>query len=86
VIRFLVAALVVLPGAVLLGIFFPLGLRGQPPEAVTTAYVFDALGTIVGFLLFYLIALGGGIPLALGAGGLTYIVAWGFLPRAQGAR
>jgi hypothetical protein len=81
VIRMGVAALVVLPGALLLGIFFPLGLRGQPPEAVSTAYVFDALGTVVGFLLFYLLALGGGIPLALGAGGLAYLVAWGCLPR-----
>jgi hypothetical protein len=84
-IRLLVAAVVVLPGAVLLGVFFPLGLRDQPPEAVTSAYVFDALGTVVGFLLFYLIALGSGIPLALGAGGLAYAVAWGLLPRARGA-
>jgi hypothetical protein len=83
-IRLLVAALVVLPGAVLLGIFFPLGLRGQPPEAVTSAYVFDALGTVVGFLLFYLIALGSGIPLALGAGGLVYTGAWALLPRVRG--
>ena len=84
-IRLLVAALVVLPGAVLLGVFFPLGLRGQPPEAVTSAYVFDALGTVVGFLLFYLIALGSGILFALGAGGLVYVAAWGVLPRARGA-
>jgi SAM-dependent methyltransferase len=80
-VRLLVAAVVVVPGAVLLGIFFPLGLRDQPPEAVTTAYVFDALGTVVGFVLFYLLALGGGIPLALGSGGLAYLVAWGLLPR-----
>jgi MFS family permease len=84
-IRLLVAALVVLPGAVLLGVFFPLGLRDQPPEAVTSAYVFDALGTVVGFLLFYLIALGSGIPLALVAGGLVYTVAWGLLPRMRDA-
>jgi predicted membrane-bound spermidine synthase len=82
-IRLLVAAVVVVPGAVLLGVFFPLGLRDQPPEAVTSAYVFDALGTVVGFLLFYLIALGSGIPLALVAGGLTYVVAWRFLPQPQ---
>jgi hypothetical protein len=56
-------------------------LRNQPPEAVTTAYVFDALGTVVGFMLFYLVALWGGIPLALGAGGLAYLAAWGLLPR-----
>ena len=44
---------------------------------VVTAYVFDALGTVVGFLLFYLVALPSGIPVALGAGLLGYAAAWG---------
>ena len=79
--RLLVAGVTVVPGAVLLGVFFPLGLRGQPREAVVTAYVFDALGTVVGFLLFYLVALPSGIPVALGAGLLGYAAAWGVLPR-----
>jgi SAM-dependent methyltransferase len=79
--RLLVAALTVVPGAVLLGVLFPLGLRGQPREAVVTAYVFDALGTVVGFLLFYLVALLSGIPVALGAGLLGYAAAWVILPR-----
>lgn len=81
-VRLLVAAAAVVPGAILLGVFFPLGLRGQPPESVTTAYVFDALGTVVGFLLFYLLALPTGIPLALAAGALLYVAAWGLLPHA----
>ncbi len=81
-IRFLVAAVTVVPGAALLGVFFPLGLRGQSSEAVATAYVFDALGTVVGFLLFYLVALPSGIPVALVAGVLGYAAAWAVLPRA----
>jgi hypothetical protein len=80
-VRLLVAAVAVLPGAVLLGVFFPLGLRGQPPEAVATAYIFDALGTVVGFLLFYLIALQSGIPVAGGVGALAYCAAWAVLRR-----
>jgi hypothetical protein len=80
--RLLVAAVTVVPAAILLGIFFPLGLRGQPREAVVTAYVFDALGTVVGFLLFYLVALLGGIPMAVGAGLLGYTATWGLLPRS----
>jgi hypothetical protein len=79
--RLLVALVTVVPGAVLLGVFFPLGLHGQPREVVVTAYVFDALGTVVGFLLFYLVALPSGIPIALGAGLLGYAAAWGVLPR-----
>jgi hypothetical protein len=80
--RLLVAGVTVVPGAVLLGVLFPLGLRGQPREAVVTAYVFDALGTVVGFLLFYLVALQSGIPIALGAGLLGYVTAWVILPRS----
>ena len=76
-----VAGVAVLPGAVLLGVFFPLGLRGQPPEAVATAYIFDALGTVVGFLLFYLIALQSGIPVAPAVGALAYCAAWIVLRR-----
>jgi len=81
-VRLGVAALAVLPGAVLLGVFFPLGLRGQAPEAVATAYIFDALGTVVGFLLFYLIALQSGIPVAPAIGALAYCAAWVVLRRA----
>jgi len=77
--RFGVACIAVLPGAVLLGVFFPLGLRGQPPEAVATAYIFDALGTVVGFLLFYLIALQNGISATPFVGILTYCAAWAVL-------
>jgi hypothetical protein len=80
--RLFVAAAAVVPGAVLLGVVFPLGLRGQPREAVVTAYVFDALGTVVGFLLFYLVAMWSGIPSAVGAGLLGYAAAWVILPRA----
>lgn len=80
-VRLGVAALAVLPGAILLGVFFPLGLRGQPPEAVATAYIFDALGTVVGFLLFYLIALQSGISAAPGVGVLAYCAAWVVLRR-----
>jgi hypothetical protein len=79
--RLLVAVVAVVPGAVLLGTFFPLGLREQPREVVVTAYVFDALGTVVGFLLFYLVALLSGIPVAVGAGLLGYAAAWAILPR-----
>jgi hypothetical protein len=67
---------------VLLGVLFPLGLRGQPREAVVTAYVFDALGTVVGFLLFYLVALLSGIPTAVGVGLVGYAAAWLILPRS----
>jgi MFS family permease len=80
--RLLVAAGTIVPGAVLLGVLFPLGLRGQPREAVVTAYVFDALGTVVGFLLFYLVALLSGIPTAVGVGLVGYAAAWLILPRS----
>jgi hypothetical protein len=66
-------------GTVLLGVFFPIGLRGQPTRAVATAYIFDPLGTVVGFLLFYLIALQTGIALAGATGMLCYVAACALL-------
>ena len=79
--RFGIAAVTLLPLGVLLGTFFPLGLRGQPESAVSRADVFDALGTVVGFLLFPLIALPFGIPAALGCGAFAYALAFFLLPR-----
>jgi predicted membrane-bound spermidine synthase len=79
-IRSLVAAIAVVPVAVLLGIFFPLGLRGQTHEAVPTAYLYDALGTIVGFMLFYLVALQAGTTAPFAFGAVGYAAAWWTLP------
>jgi len=80
--RFGVAALGLFPGAVLLGVLFPLGLRGQPEAAVPEAFAFDALGSVLGFLLFPLLALPFGVPSTLGAGALGYALVWLALPRA----
>jgi hypothetical protein len=79
-IRSLLAAIAVVPVAVLLGIFFPLGLRGQTHEAVSTAYLYDALGTIAGFILFYLIALQAGTSAPFVFGAAAYAAAWWILP------
>ncbi len=81
-VRLLVAAIAVVPVAVLLGIFFPLGLRGQSHEAVATAYLYDALGTIAGFMLFYLVALQAGTTPPLGVGAIAYAAAWRIAPRS----
>ena len=80
--RLLVAAIAVVPVAVLLGIFFPLGLRGQSHEAVATAYLYDALGTVAGFMLFYLVALQAGTTTPLGVGAIAYAAAWRIAPRS----
>jgi len=69
------------PLGVLLGVFFPLGLRRQPEAAVAEAYAWDALGSVAGFLLFPLLALALGIPAALGTGAAGYAAAWLALPR-----
>ena len=81
--RSLLAAIAVVPVAVLLGIFFPLGLRGQTHEAVATAYLYDALGTIAGFMLFYLVALQAGIAAPFGLGAVAYAAAWWVLPAGK---
>jgi hypothetical protein len=78
--RSLLAAIAVVPVAVLLGVFFPLGLRGQTHEAVATAYLYDALGTIAGFVLFYLIALQAGTAAPFAFGAVAYAAAWWVLP------
>ncbi len=78
-VRLLIAAIAVIPVGVLLGIFFPLGLQGQGPEAVATAYLYDALGTVVGFLLFYVVALQLGIVAPFGVGAIAYALAWWIL-------
>jgi predicted membrane-bound spermidine synthase len=75
--RLLIATIAVAPVGVLLGIFFPLGLRGQPPESVATAYLYDALGTVAGFLLFCVVSIQLGIAAAFAAGALAYTAAWG---------
>ena len=72
------------PVAVLLGIFFPLGLRGQTHDAVATAYLYDALGTIAGFVLFYLIALQAGTAAPFAVGAVAYAAAWWILPARIG--
>ncbi len=82
--RSLLAAIAVVPVAVLLGIFFPLGLRGQTHEAVATAYLYDALGTITGFVLFYLIALQAGTAAPFAFGAVAYAAAWWILPARIG--
>ncbi len=83
-IRSLLAAIAVVPVAVLLGIFFPLGLRGQTHEAVATAYLYDALGTIAGFMLFYLVALQAGTTAPFAVGAVAYAAAWWVLPARIG--
>ena len=84
-IRSLLAAVAVVPVAVLLGIFFPLGLRGQTHEAVASAYLYDALGTVAGFMLFYLVALQAGTAAPFVIGAVACAAAWWVLP-AQAVR
>jgi SAM-dependent methyltransferase len=79
--RCAIAAMALLPLGWVLGIFFPLGLRREPEEAVPGAYLFDALGSVAGFFVFYWVALWGGILATLGLGFLTYVVATLVLPR-----
>jgi hypothetical protein len=83
-VRSLLAAIAVVPIAVLLGIFFPLGLREQPHEAVPTAYLYDALGTIAGFMLFYWVALQAGTTAPFAFGAVAYAAAWWVLPARIG--
>ena len=51
------AALLLLPGGVAMGIFFPAALGSTSTPFVGSALLGDALGTLTGYLLFYLICL-----------------------------
>jgi hypothetical protein len=59
-------------------------LRGQPHEAVPTAYLYDALGTIAGFMLFYWVALQAGTAAPFAFGAVAYATAWWVLPARIG--
>ena len=73
--RLALVAAALVPLGVALGIFFPLGLRGQGPDAAPAAYAWDAVGAVLGFALFHLIAMPFGIPMTLYAGAASYLVA-----------
>ena len=53
--------------------------------AVATAYLYDALGTVAGFMLFYLVALQAGTAAPFVIGAVAYAGAWWVLP-AQAVR
>lgn len=73
--RFFIAATALLPLGWVLGVFFPLGLWKQSDDAVPTAYLFDALGAVAGFFLFYHVALCGGLIASAGTAFVAYVVA-----------
>lgn len=69
-------AAAMLPLGLALGVFFPLGLANRPATAVSTAFLFDAVGTALGFLAFHLVALAGGLTAALATGVGLYALAY----------
>lgn len=81
-VRLLVVTMALVPLGWVLGAFFPLGLRRQSEDAVPTAYLFDALGAVAGFFIFYHMALWGGLMASAGAAFVAYIVAFSALAKA----
>jgi SAM-dependent methyltransferase len=75
VIRLLVAAIALVPLGWVLGLFFPFGLRRESDGAVPVAYLFDALGAVAGFFIFYHVSLLGGLVATAGAALAAYVVA-----------
>ena len=73
--RLLVVAVALVPLGWVLGAFFPLGLRRESDDAVPMAYLFDALGAVAGFFIFYHVALWGGLVASAGAAFAAYVVA-----------
>lgn len=53
--RELFALLFLMPGGLLMGVFFPLGIAAGPRRLIGNAILADALGTLAGFSLLYLI-------------------------------
>ena len=60
--RALFGAIALVPGGVLLGIWMPLGLRTAPEDRVGAWLAADALGTLAGAALLYVIMLPFGVP------------------------
>jgi hypothetical protein len=74
-----------------MGAMFPIGLRKhafaretsgnfascESREMVVAAYLFDGLGQVIGYLLYYPIVLQYGIAAPSTAGGLAYCLAFG---------
>jgi SAM-dependent methyltransferase len=75
--RLAVVSAALVPLGMVLGAFFPLGLRGEDESAAPAAYAWDAAGAVLGFGLFHLIAMPMGIPATLLAGGVAYLGALG---------
>ena len=73
--RLLIVAMAVVPLGSVLGTFFPLGLRQESDDTVPMAYLFDALGAVAGFFIFYHVALWGGLMASAGAAFAAYVVA-----------
>jgi hypothetical protein len=68
-------ALALLPGGVLLGTFFPLGLARVHERLVGRALLADALGTLATGALFFLVFLSFGRDAFLGVAVLAYLLA-----------
>jgi len=83
--RELFGALAMLPGGVLLGLFFPLGLVRAQQDLVPHCLLGDALGVLATYALFFMVFLPFGRGAFLAAACLAYLlaatVAW---PRATG--
>ncbi|MFH1468657.1 MAG: hypothetical protein ABIO70_29980 [Pseudomonadota bacterium] len=73
--RELVGALALLPGGLLLGMFFPLGLARVHTGLVGRALLADALGTLATGALFFLVFLSFGRDAFLGVAVLAYLLA-----------
>jgi len=79
--RELFAALALLPGGMLLGLLFPLGLARCRPEEIGRCLLADALGVVVAYGVLVVVAMPLGIRALLGVALLAYALAvtlgWG---------
>jgi len=82
VVREVFAALALLPGGVLMGALFPLGIARVPECAVGASLLADALGTLVGYTLLFVVFLPLGWPAFAATSALCYLVAAALVPRA----
>lgn len=84
--RELAAPLLLAPGGLLMGVFFPLGIGSDSEEQVGRALLADALGALAGYVLLFAVALPFGLPAFAATGVLAYgLAAASWTPARGGA-
>jgi hypothetical protein len=75
VLRELAALVLLAPGGLAMGVFFPLGLASAAPRQVGRVLLADALGALAGYVMLFLVALPLGLWALCATAVLGYLVA-----------